>query len=42
MIVKEVCYYYDLFVWGLWDELVGLVEGLDWFFEDVIYEYSGY
>ena len=41
-IAKEARHYYDLFAPGLWDELVGLAEGLDWPLEDVIHEYSGY
>ncbi|TYR80756.1 acyl-CoA--6-aminopenicillanic acid acyl-transferase [Priestia megaterium] len=40
--LKEVKTYYDLFAPGLWNELIGLSEGLGWPLEDVIHEYSGY
>ncbi|KSU89079.1 MULTISPECIES: C45 family autoproteolytic acyltransferase/hydolase [Priestia] len=34
--------YYDLFAPGLWSELEGLSEGLEWSLEDIVHEYSGY
>ncbi|GEK57810.1 hypothetical protein CHL76_05375 [Marinococcus halophilus] len=40
--VEDVKKLYQLYVPGLWEELKGLAEGLEWTFRDVLQEFSGY